>query len=111
MLFSLLKDLRKDISRNENLPPFVIFQDPSLEDMTIQYPISEDELQQISGVGAGKAAKYGKPFLDLISNYVEENEITRPNDMVIKSVVNKSGLKVYIIQAQLPERNKSFIFN
>ncbi|MBT3174246.1 MAG: DNA helicase RecQ [Lentimicrobiaceae bacterium] len=99
VLFSLLKDLRKDISRNENLPPFVIFQDPSLEDMTIQYPISEDELQQISGVGAGKAAKYGKPFLDLISNYVEENEITRPNDMVIKSVVNKSGLKVYIIQS------------
>ncbi|MAZ94162.1 MAG: DNA helicase RecQ [Lentimicrobiaceae bacterium] len=99
VLFSLLKDLRKDISRNENLPPFVIFQDPSLEDMTIQYPISEDELKQISGVGAGKAAKYGKPFLHLISNYVEENEITRPNDMVIKSVVNKSGLKVYIIQS------------
>ena len=99
LLFALLKDLRKDISRNENLPPFVIFQDPSLEDMTIQYPITEDELKQISGVGAGKAAKYGKPFLELIKSYVEENEITRPNDMVIKSVVNKSGLKVYIIQS------------
>jgi ATP-dependent DNA helicase RecQ len=99
VLFSLLKDLRKDISRKENLPPFVIFQDPSLEDMTIQYPINEDELKQISGVGAGKAAKYGKPFLELIKNYVDENEITRPNDMVIKSVVNKSGLKVYIIQS------------
>ena len=99
ILFALLKDLRKDISRNENLPPFVIFQDPSLEDMTIQYPITEDELKQISGVGAGKAAKYGKPFLELIKSYVEENEITRPNDMVIKSVVNKSGLKVYIIQS------------
>ena len=99
VLFSLLKDLRKEISRDENLPPFVIFQDPSLEDMTIQYPVTEDELKQISGVGAGKAAKYGKPFLELITNYVEENEITRPNDMVIKSVVNKSGLKVYIIKS------------
>ncbi len=99
VLFALLKDLRKDISRDENLPPFVIFQDPSLEDMTIQYPITKEELTQISGVGVGKASKYGKPFLELISNYVEENEITRPNDMVIKSVVNKSGLKVYIIQS------------
>jgi len=99
VLFALLKDLRKEISRDENLPPFVIFQDPSLEDMTIQYPITEDELKQISGVGVGKAAKYGAPFLELIAEYVEENEITRPNDMVIKSVVNKSGLKVYIIQS------------
>lgn len=98
-LFSLLKDLRKDISRKENLPPFVIFQDPSLEDMAIQYPIKEEELLQITGVGAGKAKKYGKPFLEFIRNYVEENEIMRPNDMVVKSVVNKSGLKVYIIQS------------
>ncbi|MFK5854513.1 MAG: DNA helicase RecQ [Bacteroidota bacterium] len=98
-LFALLKDLRKEISKEENLPPFVIFQDPSLEDMTIQYPITEEELKQISGVGVGKAAKYGGPFLELISDYVEENEITRPNDMVIKSVINKSGLKVYIIQS------------
>jgi ATP-dependent DNA helicase RecQ len=98
-LFSLLKDLRKDISRKENLPPFVIFQDPSLEDMAIQYPIKEEELLQITGVGAGKAKKYGKPFLDFIKQYVEENEIIRPNDMVVKSVVNKSGLKVYIIQS------------
>jgi len=98
-LFSLLKDLRKDISRKENLPPFVIFQDPSLEDMAIQYPIKMDELQQITGVGAGKAQKYGEPFLNLIADYVEENEITRPNDMVVKSVVNKSGLKVFIIQS------------
>jgi ATP-dependent DNA helicase RecQ len=97
-LFSLLKDLRKDISRKENLPPFVIFQDPSLEDMAIQYPVAMDELTQITGVGVGKAQKYGKPFLELISQYVEENEIMRPNDMVVKSVVNKSGLKVYIIQ-------------
>jgi ATP-dependent DNA helicase RecQ len=99
VLFSLLKDLRKDISKKENLPPFVIFQDPSLEDMAIQYPISEEEMKQIVGVGAGKAFKYGKPFVELIQKYVEENEITRPNDMVIKSVINKSGLKVYIIQS------------
>ena len=98
-LFSLLKDLRKDISRKENLPPFVIFQDPSLEDMAIQYPVKEEELLQITGVGSGKAKKYGKPFLELIKQYVEENEIMRPNDMVVKSVVNKSGLKVYIIQS------------
>ncbi len=65
--------------------------------MAIQYPIKEDELQNITGVGAGKAQKYGKPFLDLIAQYVEENEIIRPNDMVVKSVVNKSGLKVFII--------------
>lgn len=98
-LFSLLKDLRKDISRKENLPPFVIFQDPSLEDMAIQYPVKQEELTQIVGVGAGKANKYGAPFIKLIKEYVEENEITRPNDMVIKSVVNKSGLKVYIIKS------------
>ncbi len=97
-LFSLLKDLRKNISKKENLPPFVIFQDPSLEDMAIQYPITMEELQQIPGVGAGKAKKYGQPFLDFIKEYVEENDIIRPNDMVVKSVVNKSGLKVYIIQ-------------
>lgn len=96
-LFSLLKDLRKTISRKENLPPFVIFQDPSLEDMSIQYPITMDELTQITGVGAGKAKKYGQPFIDLIKVYVEENEIIRPNDMVMKSIINKSGLKVAII--------------
>jgi len=97
-LFTLLKDLRKDLARKENLPPFIIFQDPSLEDMSIQYPVTMDELQRITGVGAGKAQKYGKPFLELIANYVEENEIIRPMDMVVKSVINKSGLKVYIIQ-------------
>lgn len=97
-LFSMLKDLRKAISKKENLPPFVIFQDPSLEDMAIQYPINIEELTQIVGVGAGKAAKYGEPFLKIIRQYVEDNEIIRPNDMVVKSVINKSGLKVYIIQ-------------
>ena len=98
-LFALLKDLRKEIARKEKLPPFVIFQDPSLEDMAIQYPVSIDELKQIQGVGLGKAQKYGKPFLDLIKEYVEENDIIRPMDMVVKSVINKSGLKVYIIQS------------
>ena len=98
-LFALLKDLRKEIARKEKLPPFVIFQDPSLEDMAIQYPITVDELKQITGVGSGKALKYGKPFLELIKEYVEENEIIRPMDMVVKSVINKSGIKVYIIQS------------
>ncbi len=98
-LFALLRDLRKDISRKEKLPPFVIFQDPSLEDMATQYPITLDEMKQITGVGAGKAKKYSKPFIELIEQYVEENEIIRPMDMVVKSVVNKSGLKVYIIQS------------
>jgi len=98
-LFAMLKDLRKELSHREKLPPFVIFQDPSLEDMAIQYPVNNEELRQIIGVGAGKAQKYGKPFLELIKQYVEENEITRPNDIIIKSVVNKSGLKVYIIKS------------
>ncbi|MFO7620250.1 MAG: DNA helicase RecQ [Bacteroidales bacterium] len=98
-LFSILKDLRKKISKQKEVPPFVIFQDPSLEDMAIQYPISLEELQNISGVGAGKAQRYGKEFVDIIQKYVEEKEIIRPLDMVVKSVVNKSGLKVYIIQS------------
>ncbi len=99
ILFSMLKDLRKQIAKKENLPPFVIFQDPSLEDMTIQYPVKVKELTNISGVGSGKAKKYGAPFVKLIAEYVEENDIMRPMDMVVKSTVNKSGLKVYIIQA------------
>lgn len=99
VLYALLKDLLKDMAHKENLPPYVIFQDVSLKDMTIQYPITLDELTHITGVGVGKAQKYGKPFIELIKNYVEENEIERPQDFVIKSVVNKSGLKVYIIQS------------
>ncbi len=97
-LFSILKDLRKKISKQKDVPPFVIFQDPSLEDMAIQYPVTLDELQNISGVGAGKAQRYGKEFVEIIKKYVEEKEIIRPLDMVVKSVVNKSGIKVYIIQ-------------
>jgi ATP-dependent DNA helicase RecQ len=98
-LFSILKDLRKKISKQKDVPPFVIFQDPSLEDMAIQYPITTDELQNISGVGAGKAQRYGQEFIEVIKKYVEEKEIIRPLDMVVKSVVNKSGMKVYIIQS------------
>jgi ATP-dependent DNA helicase RecQ len=98
-LFSVLKDLRKKISKIKDVPPFVIFQDPSLEDMAIQYPITFDELQNISGVGAGKAQRYGQEFIEVIKKYVEEKEIIRPLDMVVKSVVNKSGIKVYIIQS------------
>ncbi len=98
-LFSILKDLRKKLSKIKDVPPFVIFQDPSLEDMAIQYPITIDELQNISGVGAGKAQRYGQEFIEIIKKYVEEKEIIRPLDMVVKSVVNKSGIKVYIIQS------------
>jgi len=98
-LYSILKDLRKKISKQKDVPPFVIFQDPSLEDMAIQYPITIDELQNISGVGAGKAQRYGSEFIDIIKKYVEEKEIIRPLDMVVKSIVNKSGIKVYIIQS------------
>lgn len=99
VLYGLLKDLRKVISKEENLPPFVIFQDPSLEDMCIQYPTTMEEMKRILGVGAGKAQKYGKRFVELIRNYVEENEIERPQDFVVKSVVKKSAIKVFIIQS------------
>ncbi|TAH43259.1 MAG: DNA helicase RecQ [Bacteroidetes bacterium] len=97
-LFASLKDLRKKIAKQNNVPPFVVFQDPSLEEMAIQYPISMEELKNISGVGGGKAVKFGKPFIELISKYVDENDIDRPIDLVVKSVVNKSVFKVYIIQ-------------
>ena len=98
-LLHILKDIRKKIAKQKNLPPFVIFQDPSLEDMAIQYPINLEELQNIAGVGAGKAQKYGREFVEVIKDYVEEKEIIRPQDMVVKSVVNKSGIKVFIIQS------------
>jgi ATP-dependent DNA helicase RecQ len=97
-LFALLKDMVRKTAKAKGLPPYVIFQETSLEEMALQYPITMEEMTKISGVGRGKAAKYGKPFVELIKNYVDENEIERPVDMVIKSVVNKSGLKVYIIQ-------------
>ncbi len=97
-LLMMIKDLRKKIAKQKNLPPFVIFQDPSLEEMCTHYPVTIDELKQIQGVGNGKAVKFGQPFIELIKFYVEENEIDRPVDLVIKSAANKSALKVSIIQ-------------
>ena len=97
-LFAILKDLRKKIAKTNNLPPYVIFQDPSLEDMCTNYPITLEELANIQGVGAGKAQKYGKEFVEVIRQYVEDNEIERAQDMVVKTVANKSKFKVYIIQ-------------
>jgi ATP-dependent DNA helicase RecQ len=104
-LLSILKDLRKKVAKEEGLPPFVIFQDFSLEDMATQYPINQEELQNVMGVGKGKAQKFGDKFIKLIKQYVEEKDIIRAQDMVVKSIVNKSGLKVAIIQGidrQLP---------
>ena len=98
-LFAMLKDLRKKVAKKHGLPPFVVFQDPSLEDMAIQYPVTLEEMQNITGVGAGKARKFGEEFVNLIKAYVEEKEIVRPQDMVVKSVANKSGNKIFIIQA------------
>ena len=98
-LFAMLKDLRKKVAKQHGLPPFVVFQDPSLEDMAVQYPITLEEMQNITGVGVGKARKFGEEFIKLIKAYVEEKEIIRPQDMVVKSVGNKSGNKIFIIQS------------
>ena len=98
-LLAMLKDVRKELSRRQNLPAWVIFSDPSLEDMSIQYPVTVEELKNCQGVGEGKARKFGKPFVELIAKYVEENDIIRPDDFVVKSVVNRSANKVYIIQS------------
>ncbi len=98
-LLSMLKNLRKDISRKLNLQPWIIFGDPALEDMSILYPITYDELHNCQGVGEGKARKYGKEFIDLIRRYVDENDITRPEDFVVKSAPTKSSDKIFIIQS------------
>ena len=98
-LFAMLKDLRKKVAKQHGLPPFVIFQDPSLEDMAVQYPITIEEMQNITGVGVGKARKFGEEFVKLIKAYVEEKKIIRPQDMIVKSVGNKSGNKIFIIQS------------
>ena len=97
-LMVMLKDLRKSVGKKLKVPPFAVFQDPSLEDMTIKYPITIEELSNVHGVGDGKAKKYGKAFVDLINTYVEENDITRPDDLVVKSTGTNSALKLYIIQ-------------
>ena len=98
-LYAMLKDLRRKVAKKNGLAPYVIFQDPSLEDMSIQYPITMEEMQTISGVGAGKAQKFGAEFIELIKAYVEEKEIIRPQDMVVKSVASKSNNKIFIIQS------------
>lgn len=98
-LYSMLKDLRKKLSKHLQLPPYVIFQDPSLEAMATTYPVTIEELQNIPGVGAGKAKRYGQDFIDLIKRHVEENEIERPEDLRVRTVANKSKLKVSIIQS------------
>ena len=98
-LFSMLKDLRKKVAKKHNLPPYVIFQDPSLEAMATTYPITIDELKNIPGVGEGKAKRYGQEFVDLIRRHVEENEIERPEDIRVRTVAKKSQMKVSIIQS------------
>lgn len=97
-LMHILKDLRKDVAKKKGVPPFVVFQDPSLEDMTLKYPIDIEELHNIHGVGEGKAKKFGKEFVSLIARYVEENDITRPDDLIVKSTGTNSSLKLFIIQ-------------
>lgn len=98
-LLSMLKDLRKKVAKQKDVPPYVVFQDPSLEEMAIHYPTNTEELSHIQGVGAGKAKRFGKDFVALISKHVEENDIERPQDMVVRSVADKSKFKVYIIQS------------
>lgn len=98
-LYSMLCDLRKDIAKKRGLPPYIIFQDPALQDMTIHYPMNLQELGNIPGVGQAKAMKFGKPFVELITKYVKENEIERPVDLVVKTMGNNSGMKLYIVQS------------
>ena len=98
-LFNMLKDLTKKVSKQKGVPPYAVFQENSLNEMALNYPTTLDELKNIQGVGEGKAKKFGEPFVDLISKYVEENDVDKPDDFVVKSIVNKSGLKVYIIQS------------
>ncbi|MDN6309127.1 MAG: ATP-dependent DNA helicase [Psychroflexus sp.] len=97
-LLKLLKDLRKKVAKQKNVPPFVVFQDPSLEDMALKYPITLEEMTNIHGVGEGKAKKYGREFIKLIADYVEENDVFRPDDLVVKSTGTNSRSKLYIIQ-------------
>ncbi len=99
VLFAMLKDLRKDVAHRNNLPPYIVFQDPSLESMATLYPVTIEELQNISGVGIGKAHRYGEPFIELIKQYVEENDIERPEDMRLRTPTPRSSMKINIIQS------------
>ena len=97
-LMKMLKELRKKVAKENGVPPFVVFQDPSLEDMTLKYPTNLQEMSNVHGVGEGKAKKFGKEFVELIARYVEDNDITRPDDLIVKGTGVNSGLKLYIIQ-------------
>jgi len=97
-LVRFLKDLRKKVAVKHGVPPFAVFQDPSLDDMALKYPITLEELSKVHGVGEGKARKFGKEFIGLISKYVEDNDVVRPDDLIVKSTGVNSGLKLYIIQ-------------
>lgn len=97
-LVKMLKDLRKKVAVKQGVPPFAVFQDPSLDDMALKYPITTEELSKVHGVGEGKARKFGREFLQLIEKYVEDNDITRPDNLIVKSTGVNSGLKLYIIQ-------------
>jgi ATP-dependent DNA helicase RecQ len=97
-LFNQLKALRKKVAKGKNLPPYVIFQDPSLEEMATTYPVTNEELAAVNGVGLGKVRKFGKPFLELIKDYVDENDIITAADVMVKTSVNKSKMKIFIIQ-------------
>ncbi len=98
-LMKLLKSLRKEVAAAAQVPPYAVFQEYSLQDMCLKYPITQEELVTINGVGEGKAKRYGKKFIDLIQNYVEENEILRPEDLVVKSTGINSSLKLFLIQS------------
>ena len=98
-LLKMLKALRKDVSKQKGVPPYVIFQEPSLEDMALKYPITIEEMANVYGVGEGKARKYGKPFVEMVAKYVEENDIIRPEDFVVKSAASRSALKIFIIKS------------
>jgi ATP-dependent DNA helicase RecQ len=98
VLYTQLKALRKKVAKSKNVPPYVVFQDPSLEEMATTYPTTSDEMSAVNGVGLGKVQKFGKPFMDLIKQYVDENDITTAADVMVKSSVNKSKMKIFIIQ-------------
>ena len=98
VLLKMLKELQKSVAKKNGVPPYAVLLEPSLEDMALKYPMTMDELKNIYGIGEGKANKYGKPFIELIAKYVEENDILRPDDFVVKSTGVNSGLKLYIIQ-------------
>jgi ATP-dependent DNA helicase RecQ len=95
----MLKDLTRKVAKQKNVPPYAVFQENSLNEMALNYPTTLEDLKNISGVGEGKAKKFGQPFVELIAKYAEDNNIDTSNDLIVKSVVNKSGLKVYIIQS------------